>query len=229
MPSTKNVLVAEDDRSTRELISKTLAKHGFIVQPCIDGFEALAAIESSAVDLVIADYQMPKMDGLELCQELREYDKQTPVLMLTAKTQVKDRVEGLKAGADDYLGKPFAFEELLARIQALIRRKDKAVEEVIKIDSLEIDTANFTVTRAGASIDLSPKEYALLGFLARNRNQIMSAMKLAERVWSYESDVLPNTAQVYIGYLRKKIDKDFPNEKPLIKTVRGFGYKLLDE
>jgi DNA-binding response OmpR family regulator len=149
--------------------------------------------------------------------------------MLTAKTDVEDRVEGLNAGADDYLGKPFAFVELLARIQALTRRQDRPVVDEIKIDNLVIDTTNYIVTRAGRTIDLSPKEYALLEFMARNRNQTMSSLKLTERVWGYEDDVLPNTAQVYIGYLRKKIDKNFPQEKSLIKTVRGFGYKLVDK
>ena len=149
--------------------------------------------------------------------------------MLTAKTEIEDRVQGLNAGADDYLSKPFAFSELLARIKALTRRSNKPVETKIKIDSLTINTANYQVERAGQIIDLSQKEYALLEFLARNKNQVMSAEKLATRVWNYESDVLPNTAQVYIGYLRKKIDKNFPQENQLIQTVRGFGYKLAVE
>ena len=223
------ILLVEDQPKIAKYIQQGLEAKSYVVDLAQDGEAGCDLACSEKYDLIILDRMLPKLNGLELCQELREYDHQTPVLMLTAKTEVKDRVEGLKAGADDYLNKPFAFAELLARIQALTRRQEKTVEEVIEIDSLVINTSNYTLVRAGEKIELSPKEYALLEFLARNKNQTFTALKLAERVWSYDDDVLPNTAQVYIGYLRKKIDKNFPQERPLIKTVRGFGYKLSDE
>ncbi len=223
------ILLIEDQSKIAKYIKQGLEAKAYVVDLAQDGEKGCNLACSQEYDLIILDRMLPKLDGLELCQELREYDQRTPVLMLTARTDVKDRVEGLKAGADDYLGKPFAFAELLARIQALTRRKAQPVQDKIIVDSLVVDTTNFIVTRAETTIDLSPKEYALLEFLARNKNQTMSAIKLTERVWGFEDDVLPNTAQVYIGYLRKKIDKNFPKEKPLIKTVRGFGYKLSDE
>jgi DNA-binding response OmpR family regulator len=223
------ILLVEDQAKIAKYIKQGLEAKSYVVDLAQDGQTGCDLACAEKYDLIILDRMLPKLSGLELCRELREYDQQTPILMLTAKTDVEDRVEGLQAGADDYLGKPFAFAELLARIQALTRRQDKPVAEVIKIDNLIIDTTNYTAARAGQELELSPKEYALLDFLARNKGQTVSALQLVERVWSYESDVLANTAQVYLGYLRKKIDKDFPDEKPLIKTVRGFGYKLTDE
>lgn len=220
------ILLIEDQPKIAKYIKQGLEAKSYVVDLALDGEKGCDLACSEKYDLIILDRMLPKMSGLELCQELRKYDKQTPVLMLTAKAEIDDRVTGLNAGADDYLGKPFAFSELLARIRALTRRRNRPVETEITIDSLTINTANYEVKRAGQIIDLSQKEYALLEFLARNQDRVMSAEMLAERVWSYDSDILPNTAQVYIGYLRKKVDKNFPQEKPLIHTVRGFGYKL---
>lgn len=223
------ILLVEDQAKIAKYIKQGLEAKSYVVDLAPDGEAGCTLACAEKYDLIILDRMLPKLSGLELCRELREYDQQTPILMLTAKTEVENRVEGLNAGADDYLDKPFAFEELLARIQALTRRQEKSVEELIEIDNLIIDITNSSVIRAGREIKLSPKEYALLEFLARNKGQTFNALKLAERVWSYESNVLPNTAQVYIGYLRKKIDKNFSQEEPLIQTVRGFGYKLSEE
>jgi len=146
--------------------------------------------------------------------------------MLTAKSELDDKVEGLNIGADDYLTKPFAFEELLARIRALTRRPKKFSGTTITVDDLSINTNNYNVVRSGKEIKLSKTEYALLEYLARNKNQSMSKEKIIEHVWNFDADVLPNTVEVYIGYLRNKIDKPFPQSKQLIQTVRGFGYKI---
>lgn len=220
------ILLVEDQAKIAKYIKRGLEAKAYVVDLALDGEKGCDLACSEDYDLIILDRMLPKINGIELCQQLREEDKETPVLILTAMTEVEDRVEGLNAGADDYLGKPFAFVELLARVKALTRRRTKSVEAKIKIDSLEINTANYQVKRADQIIDLSQKEYALLEFLARNQDQVLSAQQLAEKVWSYDSDILPNTAQVYIGYLRRKVDKNFPQEKPLIQTVRGFGYKL---
>jgi len=167
------------------------------------------------------------MDGITICKKLREEENVvTPILMLTAKSELDDKVEGLNIGADDYLTKPFAFEELLARIRALTRRPKKFSGTTITVDDLSINTNNYNVVRSGKEIKLSKTEYALLEYLARNKNQSMSKEKIIEHVWNFDADVLPNTVEVYIGYLRNKIDKPFPQSKQLIQTVRGFGYKI---
>lgn len=177
-------------------------------------------------DVIILDRMLPSLDGVQICQKLRAEKNSTPILMLTAKTEVTDRVTGLDAGADDYLGKPFAFVELLARIKALVRRPSQTLSTKFTEGSLSLDTQTYEVIRAGELVQLSKKEFAFLEFLFRHKGQIMTKEQLAERVWSYESDVLPNTAQVYLGYIREKIDAQFPKEAPLIHTVRGFGYRF---
>jgi DNA-binding response OmpR family regulator len=166
------------------------------------------------------------MDGLAICQKLREDKNNTPILILTAKGQIMDRVEGLNTGADDYLTKPFAFEELLARVKALVRRPNKILENKIKVEDLVLDIDNFTVERAGKNIQLSAKEFSLLEYLMRNVGKTLKKQQIINHVWNYDSDILPNTVEVFIGYLRNKIDEPFENEKPIIHTIRGFGYKL---
>lgn len=224
------VLVVEDEQRIADYIKKGLELKSYIVDVSYNGEDGLAMAASENYDVIVLDRMLPQIDGLEICRQLRKQDNNTPILMLTAKTTVDDRVEGLDSGADDYLGKPFAFVELIARIKALARRpQDKITTTKLSSHGLTLDTKNYEVVRSGEIINLSKKEYALLEFMLRHQGQIFNAEQLAQQVWSYDSDVLANTAQVYIGYLRKKIDKAFPQEKPLIKTVRGFGYKLLKD
>lgn len=220
------ILIVEDDKHIAKNIIKGLEMKSHVVDVAYDGEEGydFAAVED--YDLIILDRMLPKMDGLELCQQLRDENITTPILMLTAKTMVEDRVEGLDSGADDYLCKPFAFEELLARIKALGRRPKDNLVSILKTGDLTLDTVTYEVKRAGKKIQLSKKEFALLEFFMRHPGKVFSKEQITERVWEFESDVLPNTAQVYIGYLRNKIDRPFPNKSPLIKTVRGFGYKI---
>ncbi len=220
------ILLVEDEPRIATYLRKGLRINQYVVDIATDGERGYDLASTEQYDLLILDRMLPKLDGLKLCQKVRKTDQQIPILLLTAKDEVADRVAGLAAGADDYLGKPFAFSELLARIKALTRRRAKPVAQFLQIDSLKLNLQNYCVTRAGQTVELSKKEYALLEFLVRHPGQIFSSQQLIERVWSFTSDVLPNTAQVYIGYLRKKIDKAFPQERPLFKTVRGFGYKL---
>jgi len=181
---------------------------------------------SGDYDLIILDLMLPKIDGLSICRRIRQEKNHTPILMLTAKSQLEDKVVGLDSGADDYLTKPFAFEELLARIRALARRPQSAVSEVLSFGDLSFDVSTLEVSRRGKNIKLSGKEYALLECLMRHPKQILSKDQLIKHVWSYESNILPNTVEVYIRNLRQKIDKNY--KVKLIKTVRGFGYKISD-
>ena len=220
------ILVIEDEHRIANYIKKGLEVKSYIVDVAYDGATGFDLADGEKYDVIILDRMLTSMTGMEICRQLRTAGNHTPILMLTAKTQLEDRVEGLDAGADDYLGKPFAFTELLARVRALSRRPQKQVNEVLQSGSLQLNPTSFAVTRTGKSISLSRKEFALLEFLMRHEGQVLSKDQLTEQVWSYDSDVLPNTAQVYIGYLRNKIDRAFPKEKPLIHTVRGFGYKF---
>jgi len=220
------ILVIEDEQRIATYIKKGLEIKSYVVDLAYDGETGYDLASSEDYDLIILDRMLPKMDGVTLCQKLRTENIHTPVLMLTAKTEVDDRVVGLDAGADDYLGKPFAFVELLARIRALIRRPQKQNSDILQTQDLSVNTISYEVKRSGKIIDLSKKEFALLEFLLRNKGQVFDKDKLVEQVWSYDSNVLSNTAQVYIGYLREKIDRDFPDKPEIIKTIRGFGYKI---
>lgn len=220
------ILVVEDEHRIASYIKKGLELKNHIVDIAYDGQDGYDMASSESYDVIVLDLMLPKMDGLTICRKLREEKNHTPILMLTAKAQVADRVEGLDSGADDYLPKPFAFTELLSRIRALSRRPKKIETQLLKVDDLELDTNEYRVKRNGKEIRLSKKEFALLEFLMRHSGKILTAEQITEQVWSYDSDVLPNTAQVYIGYLRNKIDKNFPKLKPLINNVRGFGYKI---
>lgn len=222
------LLVVEDEHRIADSLKKGLEMKSHVVDVAYDGEEGFALAAHEQYDVIVLDRMLPGMEGMEICSELRKRDVHTPILMLTAKTQVEDRVEGLDSGADDYLGKPFAFSELLARIHALARRPVHTLPEVLTVADLELNTRTYEVKRNGHSVDLSKKEYALLEFLLRNKGKVFTKDQLTEQVWAFDSDVLANTAQVYIGYLRNKIDKAFADRPPLIHTVRGFGYTLDD-
>ncbi len=219
-------LIVEDEKKIADLVKKGLEQETFAVDVAYDGNYGYDLASTEDYDLVILDLMLPGMDGLAICKKLRESGKTTPILMLTARDNIKDKVHGLTTGADDYLAKPFAFEELLARIKALTRRPKQFLPTVLNVSDLAINTDTFEVKRGGKEITLSKKEFALLSFLIRNKNQIVSKGQILSKVWDFESEVLPNIVEVYIGYLRDKIDTPF--NRPLIKTVRGFGYKITD-
>lgn len=219
------ILVVEDEHRIANNVKKGLELKSHVVDVAYDGDSGYDFASSENYDVIILDRMLPKLDGIEITKRLRNEQNHTPILLLTAKTQVEDRVEGLEAGADDYLGKPFAFTELLARVRALGRRPKTRESAVITVDDLQINTSSYQVTRAGKPIELSKKEFALLEFFARHQGQVLSAEQIIQQVWEYDSDVLPNTAQVYIGYLRNKIDGK-TSKKSLIKTIRGFGYSF---
>jgi DNA-binding response OmpR family regulator len=219
------ILVVEDEEKIARAIQKGLQQESFAVDVVYDGDSGLAAARSDDYDLVVLDWMLPgSVDGQQICEQLRKENIVTPILMLTAKDAVASRVQGLNTGADDYLTKPFSFDELVARVKALLRRPAVSLQPVLKVADLEIDTATKEVRRQGKHIPLTAKEFALLHFLARHPGQVLSKDKLLQHLWNDDAAILPNTVEVYIGYVRSKIDKPF--KKPLIKTVRGFGYKL---
>ncbi len=220
------VLVIEDEHKIANSIKKGLEQEGFAVDVSYDGVNGFDLASSEEYDAIILDLMIPEMDGMTICRKLREEKNHTPILMLTAKGALVDKVEGLNAGADDYLVKPFAFQELLARVRALIRRPKKTVDAILKYEDLSLNTLTFEVKRGNETIFLSKKEFSLLEFLMRHPKQILTKDQIISHVWDYEADILPNTVEVYIGYLRNKIDRKFKNKKPLIQTLRGFGYKL---
>jgi len=219
------ILIVEDEHLIATSIKKGLEQEHYVVDLAFDGEEGLDLASSGDYDLVLLDLMLPKMDGLQVCRQLRKDEIHTPILMLTAKSQLEDKVIGLDSGADDYLTKPFAFEELLARVRALARRpQNTATAEILKVGDLSLNISTYEVLRHGKNISLSSKEYSLLECLIRHAGQILSKDQLIQHVWSYESDILPNTVEVYIRNLRLKIDKNFSQK--LIKTIRGFGYKI---
>ena len=222
------ILVIEDEHKIAGAIKTGLQQENYAVDVEYDGDSGLGAALNEAYDVMIIDRMLPgSIEGLEICRQVRENGIHTPILLLTAKDQVKDRVEGLNSGADDYLIKPFSFEELLARIRALMRRPAEAQSNIIRVGDLSLDTLNYQVKRSSRQIELSAKEFALLEYLMRNSGRILSKDKIIAHVWDFDSDVLPNTVEVYMGYLRNKIDKPFT--KPLLHTSRGFGYQLADK
>ncbi|MBI4136495.1 response regulator transcription factor [Candidatus Roizmanbacteria bacterium] len=221
------ILIVEDEHLIADSLAKGLKQESYAVDVAYTGTKGFDMAVGEDYDCIVLDLMLPEMDGITLCKKLREEELVvSPILMLTARSELEDKVEGLNTGADDYLTKPFAFEELLARVRALTRRPKRLSGTTITIDDLSINTNNYTVTRGGKEILLSKTEYALLEYLARNKNQSISKEKIIEHVWNFDADVLPNTVEVYIGYLRNKVDKPFPKSKQLIKTVRGFGYKI---
>lgn len=220
------VLVVEDEHRIASAIKKGLEQEAFAVDVAFDGESGYDLASSEDYDVIVLDLMLPKMDGLEICRQLRKDKIHTPILILTAKGDVEDKVNGLNCGADDYLTKPFAFTELLARISALTRRPQKSLDTVLKVDDLIIDTVSYQVKRSGTEIKLSKKEFSLLSYMMRHKGKILTKDQIINHVWDYNADVLPNTVEVYIGYLRNKIDKPFKKKSTLIHTVRGFGYKV---
>lgn len=220
------ILVVEDEHRIANTIKKGLEQERYAVDVAYTGTDGWDLAATEEYDLIILDLMLPGMDGVTLCKNLRQKQIHTPVLMLTAKGQVRDKVEGLDAGADDYLAKPFAFTELLARIRALSRRPKESLNTKLSIKDLEIDPKTFQVVRSGKEVTLSSKEFSLLQYLVRNANRVLSKDQIIAHVWNYDADILPNTVEVYIRNLRNKIDKPFTHSSPLIHTLRGFGYKL---
>ena len=220
------ILIIEDEQKIAKALKQGLSQEKFAVDIEFDADGGLGAALSEPYDLMIIDRMLPgSMEGLDIVKKVREKGIKAPVLLLTAKDQVEDRVDGLDSGADDYLVKPFAFDELLARIRALLRRPSETKGRVLQIEDLTLDTVNYEVRRGGKLIALSGKEYALLEYLMRGSGRVLNKDQIIAHVWDFDSDVLPNTVEVYIGYLRNKIDKPFSGP-PLIQTMRGFGYKL---
>lgn len=220
------ILVVEDEHKIADALKRGLVQESYAVDVAYDADEGLSSALTGEHDLIILDRMLPGLiEGVDICKEVRAEGIHTPILMLTAKDQIGDRVEGLNSGADDYLVKPFAFDELLARVRALLRRPPQEVGNILKIDDLTMDTNSQAVKRGGRDISLSVREYALLEYLLRNQNRVVSKQSIINHVWDFDADVLPNTVEVYMGYLRNKIDKPF-NGPPLLHTVRGFGYKL---
>lgn len=220
------VLIVEDEHKIANSLKKGLEQESFAVDTAYDGTSGFDLASSENYDVIILDLMLPGMDGLTICKKLRDEGTHTPILILTARGEIEDKVKGLNLGADDYLAKPFAFSELLARVRALARRPKESLETVLSCADLKLNTLTFEILRGDNKIDLSKKEYALLEYLLRHKNTIVTKDQIISSVWNYDADVLPNTVEVYIGYLRQKVDKAFPKSKALIMTVRGFGYKL---
>ncbi len=220
------ILIVEDDKKVGAFLEKGLKEEQYAVDVCRDGEEAMDLAMVNPYDVIILDIMLPKKDGFAVCRELRQAGVLTPILMLTAKDTVEDKVAGLTEGADDYLTKPFSFEELLARIRALLRRSQDYKTKVLKVADLELDPARRQATRAGRKIPLTGKEYALLEYMMRNKGRVLTESMIIEHVWDMNYEGTSNIVNVYINYLRKKIDEAAPVK--LIQTVRGYGY-MIDE
>lgn len=219
------VLIVEDEHKIANALKRALEQESYAVDVSYDGDDGYAMATTEPYDVAIIDRMLPgEYDGLAIIQEMRKAKIHTPVLLLTALGSVADKAKGLDGGADDYLVKPFALEELLARVRALLRRPTETQPTVLTAGDMKLDTTTYEVTRGGKNIALTNKEFALLEYLMRNQNRPLSKDTIISHVWDYDADILPNTVEVYIKYLRNKIDTPF--KKPLIHTVRGFGYKL---
>lgn len=218
------ILLVEDDHRIALAIKKGLEQEHFTVDVSYTGNEGYDLAAAETFDCIILDRMLPGKDGLTICRDLRKQSIQTPILLLTAKTQTHEKVEGLNGGADDYLGKPFSFDELLARIHALIRRPQKLTSDVLHLGDLSLNTRTFITMRGSTTISLSQKEFTLLEYLLRHPNTVFTKEHLISHLWNFDTDILPNTIEAFIKNLRKKIDKPFTS--PMIHTVRGFGYKL---
>jgi two-component system copper resistance phosphate regulon response regulator CusR len=226
-PMNDSVLVVEDDPDLLAVLPRILSTAGYLVRTASDGEDGLNKVLDDAPAIAILDVGLPKLSGYELARELRSRGYQFPVLMLTARVTVDDKVSGLDAGADDYLAKPFEYAELLARVKALLRRSTiTAGSSTMRVRDLSVDPVARRVERAGKVIELTQKEYALLEYLVRNTGRIVSRQMISEHVWKHDVDPLTNVVDVYINYLRKKLDEDKHN--PLIQTVRGRGYLIKD-
>jgi DNA-binding response OmpR family regulator len=220
------ILIVEDEHKIANAVRQGLEQQSYAVDVVYNGDDGLTMATTEPYDLIILDRMLPgKVDGMGILRQMRADNNHTPVLLLTAKDKVLDRAHGLNSGADDYLVKPFAFVELIARVRALLRRPKEATANSLTYKDLILDPKAMVVERNGKRIDLTAKEFALLEYLMRNSNKIVTKDTLMQHVWNYDADILPNTVEVYIGYLRNKIDKPFSSGK-LINTKRGFGYYL---
>ncbi len=220
------ILLVEDEKRIASFVARGLKEERYVVDVAHNGEEGLFQAQVNPYDLIILDVMLPGKDGFTVCREIRKTDHQVPVLMLTARDTVPDKVRGLDAGADDYLTKPFAFEELLARVRSLLRKRQAVKTTLLKVSDLELDQITHKVRRAGKEIILTQREYALLEFLMLHVNEVVTRTMIAEHVWNEDFDSLTNVFDVYLYRLRNKIDKDHP--KPLIHSVRGAGYVLKD-
>lgn len=218
------VLVVEDEVKMARAVRRGLEQEGYAVDAASDGDDALSRASENDYDAIVLDVMLPERDGFSVCRELRGRGRWAPVLMLTARDDVQDRIRGLDAGADDYLVKPFAFGELLARVRALVRRGATERPAVITVGDVALDPAAHTVSRAGTPVDLSAREFALLEFLMRYPGEVVSRRRILEHVWDYNYEGFSNVVDVYVGYLRRKLEQPF--DEPLIYTVRGVGYRV---
>lgn len=219
------LLIVEDETRLAELIARRFRTEHYEVDLAYDGSDGLTHALTGCYDAIVLDRMLPGIDGTEVCRRLRRSNVATPILMLTARRELEERVEGLDAGADDYLGKPFAFSELLARVRALTRRAERPIlPNVLQAADIALDSQRHCVTRAGAEVELSPREFALLEYLMRNAGQVVTRDQIFERVWGYGAEAEGNVIDLYIHYLRRKLDDT--GRHPVIKTVRGVGYMI---
>ena len=221
------ILVVEDERDLNRILTKTLSAEGCSVDACFDGLEALDYLSGASYDVIVLDRMMPRMDGMELLSRLRAQGDETPVIFLTAKDAVSERVRGLDAGADDYLVKPFSFDELMARIRVVTRKHSGSTTNLFTVGDLTVDTGAHTVRRGEKSINLSTKEFALLEYMIRNKGVVLSRESIENNLWNYDYSGGSNVVDVYISYLRRKIDSGWPRK--LIHTVWGVGWVLREE
>jgi DNA-binding response OmpR family regulator len=220
------ILIVEDEHKIANSIKQGFEQESYAVDVAYTGTEGYDLASTEEYDVILLDLLLPGIDGVTICKRLRAEGIHTPILMLTAKGQISDKVEGLNSGADDYLTKPFAFEELLARVRALIRRPKQTTGNILKVEDITLDISDFELKRGGIPIRLSSREFSLIEYLMRHPNKTLTKDQIIGHVWNYDADVLPNTVEVYIGYLRNKIDKPFSKKPALIHTIRGFGYKI---
>ena len=218
------VLLVEDEGRIADFVARGLSEHGYAVDVATDGEEALSWTDTAPFDLIVLDVMLPKLSGIAVCRTLCDRGVTIPILMLTAMDDVEQRVRGLDSGADDYLVKPFAFEELLARLRALTRRPAQAAGPVLTVGDLRLDTATLEVSRQGVAISLTAKERALLEYLLRHQDQVLTRTMIAEHVWNYNFDAVTNVIDVHVRNIRRKIDDPFATK--LIQTVRGSGYRI---
>ena len=218
------ILLVEDEVKFAGVLRRGLQEHGYAVDVAYDGDDGYELARLEPYDLVVLDLMLPGVDGFTVCRRLRSEQRNMPILMLTARDTVDDRVAGLDCGADDYLTKPFAFRELLARTRALLRRDGATRDPVLRVADLELDTVSHQVRRAQQPVELTTKEYAVLEYFVRNPNRVLSRAQIAEHVWSYDFVAMSNVVDVYVGYLRRKLGDD--REPRLLRTIRGSGYQL---
>ncbi len=219
------LLIVEDEEKINNAISQGFREEGFDVSSAFDGEEARTIIERDEFDCVVLDLMLPHLDGITLLTRMREHKDNTPVIILTARDEVEDKVKGLNSGADDYLAKPFSFHELLSRVKAIIRRTSSN-QTILQVDSLFLDPFKKTVTRAGVPIHITGKDFILLEYLMRNKGAAVSEDRIIRHLWDFEEEISSNVVASHIKNLRIKVDKAFPKEKPVIHTLRGLGYKL---